>query len=163
MPSNKNRVTSYLNDAEEKALKEFIKKEGISNSEAVNFLIRKQLIEKLPQSKSTFVQNKNAEKVEGLECQVRINRKLFDSVVQVNEKLEEQMAELRERVEHLYSENTKRNSEPITDEQIAAITNQPIWKVRLWRHGQIKPRGKRIKENLAPYRVEDGLWRKSEA
>ncbi|MEM7595116.1 MAG: hypothetical protein AAF383_27065, partial [Cyanobacteria bacterium P01_A01_bin.83] len=39
---------------------------------------------------------------------------------------------------------------PLTDEQIAAATNQPEWKVRLWRHGQQKPRGKRIKKNLEP-------------
>ncbi|MEM7595337.1 MAG: hypothetical protein AAF383_28215, partial [Cyanobacteria bacterium P01_A01_bin.83] len=49
---------------------------------------------------------------------------------------------------------------PLTDEQIAAATNQPEWKVRLWRHGQQKPRGKRIKKNLEPYIVEDGLWKK---
>lgn len=162
MLDSKSETAICLDDAEYIALRDFCTKEGMSFSEGVNFLIKEHLLEKSPNHKDAFLRNENEETIKRLESQLRVNRKLFDSVVQTNEKLEEQIAELRERVEHLYSENTKRNSEPFTDEQIAAITKQPVWKTRLWRHGQMKPRGERIKENLMPYYVDEGFWKKRE-
>lgn len=126
MPSNKPRVASYLDDAEYVALKEFSLKKGISFSEGVGRLIREQLVEKSPKHKDAFLRDENVERIEALEEESQMTGKILVAHVKFNEKLEEQMAELRERVEHLYSENIKRNSEPITDEQIAAITNQPM-------------------------------------
>lgn len=45
MPSNKDRVASYLEDDESQALSEFCKKEGMTASQGVAHLIRTKLIE----------------------------------------------------------------------------------------------------------------------
>jgi hypothetical protein len=45
MPSNKDRVASYLEDDESQALSDFCKKEGMTASQGVAHLIRTKLIE----------------------------------------------------------------------------------------------------------------------
>ncbi len=160
MPSNRERVAPYLGDEQAVAFKEFQEREGLSSSEVVNLLIKKQLIETAGASDKLVTKEYLKEwfddKREFL-LQVAVGRaaewkrlELHEGVIK---KLENKVADLQERLDH-YDRGI------IEDSQIAAITGQSEWKVKLWRHGIQKPRGSRIKAKLRPYEVVDGLWKK---
>jgi uncharacterized C2H2 Zn-finger protein len=159
MPSNKEKVASYLEDDEFLALKQLCKEKGYTNSEAVKHLIRNYLIEDDDEAggKTDLLK----ERLERLE-------RSFDNAItlmfraealarEVNKatgKLEDELEKLKKTVRGEYLNE-------LDDEQIAAITGQSVWKVKLWRYGIQKPRGKKIKKSLEPYIISEGKWKKN--
>lgn len=160
MPSNKEKVASYLEDDEATALKELCKENGYTNSEGVKHLIRNYLIENDSvdqvdheiQMLNERIQKLEKTLDEAVSLMFRSERWTGESRDVIG-KLEEELKQLQSIVRGEYSNE-------LSDEQIAAITGQSVWKVKLWRYGIQKPRGKRIKQNLEPYIVDEGKWKK---
>ena len=208
MPSKKPTVLSYLGEDEYKAFKEFKREKGLSNSEAVNYLIKNHLIEKddSETEKIHHLYNERLKRVEASfnewldkffeqektndwlrkfsvstsEERVKVWSRLnvldnfidkvqnqSESIIRKNQKLadfsleqKEKLNTLEDKVNELKMLEERRFTHWLEDEQIAAITGQSVWKVRLWRYGHQKPRGKRIKAKLSAYEVVDGKWKK---
>jgi hypothetical protein len=160
VPSNKDRVASYLEDDESQALSEFCKENGCSSSQGVSLLIRKHLLEDEEQENPYFYDERRTR----LEKTIDNWATAFLRCHEVTDKLGTLLAMTQDDVDKLKLQLETQEQNKLDDEIIAAVTGQPIQKVYLWRMGLIKPRGHRILKKLAPYVVREGRWvRKSEA
>ena len=158
MPSTKPKVVSYLDDDEKAAFDELCSEHGYSDSKGVAHLIRKQLIE-LDDAKDAIACRGNYEsRIASLEESRNVDivgrRSVADDIVTLNI----EVFDLKEEVIALKQQINEREKGVVTDEQIAAVTAQPVEKVTLWRKGLWKPRGSRILDKLKPYSVVDGRW-----
>lgn len=160
MPSNKPKINSYLDNDELAALDKFGREAGYSRSQAVAHLIRNYLIEN-----DEPLEVKEIE--EGFEGRLKLIETGLDDFAVFNrfnaeraDRQDKLIAELQEEVCRLKGQLKDKPPEVVTDDQVAAATGQPEWKVRHWRHGIAKPRGKRIKANLKPFVVHEGQWTK---
>jgi hypothetical protein len=156
MPSNKDRVASYLEDDESQALSEFCKKEGMTASQGVAHLIRTKLIE--PETGEEKLNHLYDERLKRLERILDNWQTTCFRALSSNEKLQEQQAGIEMELERLKVHIEQEKLNRYDDEAIASITGQPKEKVYLWRMGLTKPRGRRILERLAPYEVREGRW-----
>jgi hypothetical protein len=161
MPSNKEKVASYLEDDEFLALKQLCKEKGYTNSEAVKHLIRNYLIEGGDTDGTGYGIELIQERVERLERSLdNAITLMFRAEALTREgnkatgKLEDELEKLKKTIKGEYLNE-------LDDEQIAAITGQSVWKVKLWRYGIQKPRGKKIKKALEPYVISEGRWEKN--
>jgi tRNA U34 5-carboxymethylaminomethyl modifying enzyme MnmG/GidA len=161
VPSNKDRVASYLEDDESQALSEFCKEKGMTSSQGVAYLIRTKLIE--PETtEGEEIDNLNDERLKRLEETLANWQKSCFRAVRSNEKLQELVAKMEMELERVQAHIKQEQLNRYDDETIAAITGQPKEKVYLWRMGLAKPRGCRILEKLAPYEVKEGRWTRKE-
>ena len=160
MPSNKDKVTSYLEDEYFQAIKGFCQENDYSYSEAVAYLIKKHLVDKEQTPEALVASGHYDERLESLEGHVGRIIETIRCHAERAEKLEEEIAYLQYQLDSLQTNVKDGTSKTLSDEQIAAITGQSEWKVRLWRHAIQKPRGKRIKQKLDFYEVVDGMWRR---
>jgi hypothetical protein len=161
VPSNKDRVASYLEDDESQALSEFCKEKGMTSSQGVAHLIRTKLIkpETAGGGKLDCLYNERLRNVEKtLDNWKRTCLRALNS----NEKLQEQIARMEMEFERVQAHIKQEQLNRYDDETIAAITGQPKEKVYMWRMGLIKPRGCRILGKLAPYEVREGRWTRKE-
>jgi hypothetical protein len=161
VPSNKDRVASYLEDDESQALSEFCKEKGMTSSQGVAHLIRTKLIE--PETtggeKLNHLYNERLKRLEGTldNWQTTCFRALSS-----NERLQELVTKVETELERVQAHIKQEQLNRYDDETIAAITGQPKEKVYMWRMGLTKPRGCRILEKLAPYEVREGRWTRKE-
>jgi hypothetical protein len=153
MPSNKDRVASYLEDDESLALSEFCKENGCSGSQGVSLLIRKSLLENNVETPNLY-----KERLGRLEKTLDNWIDIFFRCNEATEKLSTLLAMTQDDVDRINLQLKRQEQERYDDEIIAAITGQPIQKVYLWRMGLSKPRGRRILEKLAPYQIYEGRW-----
>ena len=153
-------VTSYLEDEHFQAIKAFCEENDYSYSEAVAYLIKKHLVDKEQTPEALVASGHYDERLESLEGEIGEVVQAIKRHVEKAEKLEEEIAYLQCQLDSLQTNVKDETSKTLSDEQIAAITGQSEWKVRLWRHGIQKPRGKRIKQKLDFYEVVDGMWRR---
>jgi hypothetical protein len=157
MPSNKDKVTSYLEDDESQALSNFCKENGCSGSQGVSLLIRERLLCEAEKEKEE-VPNLYKERLGRLEKALDNWIDIFFRCNEATEKLSTLLAMTQDDVDRINLQLKRQEQERYDDEIIAAITGQPIQKVYLWRMGLIKPRGRRILEKLAPYQIYEGRW-----
>ncbi len=160
MPSNKDKVASYLETDEVQALDKFCKEKECSRSQGVVHLIRERLIEGEKVKDRIYVTQLHDKRLKtledyALEYEVRITGNF-----RRNEKLEELIAELQEDVCRLKTEVKAIPPQYFTDDEIASVTGRRLQDVYDWRLGARKPRGKRVLEKLKPYEIVDGQWRK---
>ena len=160
MPSNKDKVASYLETDEVQALDKFCEEKDCSRSQGVVHLIRERLIEDEKVKDRVLVTQLHDERLKtledyALEYEVRITGNF-----RRNEKQDELIAELQEEVCKLKAEIKESTVHSLSDEQIASVTRRRVEEVYDWRMGVRKPRGKNILKALEPYEIVDGLWRK---
>jgi hypothetical protein len=153
VPSNKDKVTSYLEDDESLALSNFCKKNGCSGSQGVALLVRKSLLEE-----TVEISNLYDERLKRLERTLDNCMGIFFRCNETTDKLGTLLAMTQEDVDRIALQLKEQEIRQFDDEIIAAITGQPVQKVYLWRMGLIKPRGRRILEKLAPYQIYEGRW-----
>jgi hypothetical protein len=161
VPSNKDRVASYLEDDESQALSDFCKEKGMTSSQGVAHLIRTKLIEPETAEREE-IDDLNSKRLNWLEETLANWQKTCFRALSSNEKLQEQMTSLEMEFERVLAHIKREQLNRYDDETIAAITGQPKEKVYMWRMGLIKPRGCRILEKLAPYEVSEGRWTRKE-
>jgi len=160
LPSNKDKVTSYLEIDEFEALKEFRDSQGLSNSEAVSLLIRDRLI-KQDESPDWVIRLPELEsKVEFLELELDVTNKTRLSVCEKTEKLEEQISCLQEMIDRLRREVERSSVDWLSDEQVASYVGAREETVREWRLGLRKPRGSNICSLLEEFQLDFGRWRR---
>jgi hypothetical protein len=159
MPSNKDRVASYLEDDESQALNQFCQEKGLTSSQGVALLIRERLIEpeSVEEKKLNHLYN---ERLERLEKDLNHWQLYCFGTIKSNEKLQEQMIEMGSELDKMQAHIEREQNNRYDDETISAITGQPREKVYLWRMGLAKPRGCRILEKLEPYEITEGKWTK---
>ena len=158
MPSNKEKVTSYLNTDEEQAFKKFRDENKLSNSEAVNLLIKNHLIEGEKNAmRGTEKVNLLDKAILPLE-QIEKNALQLKRFCQKNEKLEEQISYLQNEVEELRG-GTVKAVEYFTDDQIASYVGAREETVKEWRLGLRKPRGENICRKLGRFELDFGRWK----
>ena len=160
MPSNKDKVTSYLENDEKQALDELCKENDYSHSQGVAHLIRNYLIENDETPESKAVEPGYEERFNLIELALNVTGALGNQTARKNEKLEEQITELQCTVEKLQKEVQEKPPQYFTDDEIASVTGRRLQEVYEWRLGIRKPRGCRILEKLEPYEIVDGQWRK---
>ena len=161
MPSNKPRIQAYLEPDEATALSKLCDENKISFSEGVSHLIRNHLIENDESEEVQEIEGSYEERLALVESEMEISTKVATQACRKNEQLEGLIAELQEEVCRLKEQLKNKPLEVVSDDQVAAATNQPEWKVKLWRHGAQKPKGARIKERLIPFEVVQGQWVKA--
>ena len=160
MPSNKDKVASYLENDEIQALDKFCKEKDCSRSQGVIHLIRERLIEGEKVKDRVLVTQLHDERIEQLEKTSVSTSEFRVKQAHKNEKLEELIAELQEEVCRLKAEIKESTINSLSDEQIASVTGRRAEEVYEWRMGVRKPRGKNIVAKLEPYEIVDGSWRK---
>ena len=160
MPSNKDKVSSYLETNEVQALDKFCEEKECSRSQGVAYLIQEKLINdrgrelKLAYSEEINGRLSKLEEDAGYSSTVRTN------VCSNLEKQGELIAELQEEVCRLKAKLDDSTINSLSDEQIASVTGRRPEEVYDWRMGNRKPRGKNILAKLQPYEIVDGLWKK---
>ena len=160
MPSNKDKVASYLETDEIQALDKFCQEKECSRSQGVIYLIRNHLIE-------------NDETLE-TECYERTFEKQINFLREANEtatcfrqhyakkteSIEEHLTDLEYKIDQIEKRLDESTIHNLSDEQIASVTGRRMREVYEWRMGIRKPRGKNILKALEPYEIVDGLWKK---
>ena len=160
MPSNKEKVASYLDIDETAALDEFCKENDYSRSQGVIHLIRNYLIE-VDDAKHTIAGFDNYEgRMQVLEDGLFVALKLAQQTARKNEKLEECITALQCEVDTLKKVVKKQPPRRYTDDEIASVTGRRVQEVYEWRLGIRKPRGEKILGKLRYFVIVDGQWRK---
>ena len=160
MPSNKDKVASYLETDEVQALDKFCKEKDCSRSQGVAYLIKERLVE------SEELARCYSEKSKSDDNRILQNEEIAKITNQVGhhclflEKLQEKISFLEEDVSRLKTEIKESTIHYLSDEQIASVTGRRLQDVYDWRMGVRKPRGKNILAKLNPYEIIDGQWRK---
>lgn len=160
MPSNKDKVASYLEDSEIQALDKFCEEKNCSRSQGVAHLINERLIESSRTLETEDSNNNQEQRIGVLETGHLIQLELNQKIAKKNEKLEELIAELQDDVYRLKAQIDDSAIHCLSDEQIASVTGRRPEEVYDWRMGNRKPRGKNILAKLEPYEIVDGLWKK---
>ncbi len=160
MPSNKDKVASYLEDSEIQALDKFCKEKDCSRSQGVAYLIKEKLMhdEEIPIALTYSSEiEKRLKILEGwrIDYEARGTNN-FNSI----ERHDWRIAELQEDVCRLKAEIKEIPPQYFTDDEIASVTGRRLQEVYEWRLGIRKPRGCRVLEKLKPFEIVDGQWRK---
>ncbi len=160
MPSNKDKVASYLETDEVQALDRFCKEKECSRSQGVAYLIQEKLInDRGRELKLAYSEEINRE-LKVLRDDVDFAFKVRTGMCSTLDKQSELIAELQEDVCRLKAEVKAIPPQYFTDDEIASVTGRRLQDVYDWRLGARKPRGKRVLEKLKPYEIVDGQWRK---
>ena len=158
MPSNKEKVASYLDIDETTALDEFCKENGYSRSQGVIRLIRNYLIE-VDDAKHTIAAFGDYEgRIQDLEDEIKSSHQNNYRLVAKSEHLEEQIAILHCTIEKLNEKVYQQPPQCYTDDEIASVTGRRVQEVYEWRLGIRKPRGKNILSRLNSFVIVNGKW-----
>ena len=163
MPSNKDKVSSYLETNEIQALDSFCEEKECSRSQGVAYLIQEKLMHDEEVSLSVTYSSEIEDKLDLLEKAYIAQEKTQTHLCNKNEKLEELIAQLQGDLCRLRKQAQIEDNQWLRDANIAAVTGKPEALVKLWRCGHQKPRGKNILKALEPYEIVDGTWRKKRA
>ncbi len=158
MEENKTAIAGYFDITEEELISEYADKHRMTRSEALEALVKKGagIIDETPKS---LMEDRDFDAWRLVaEDGIMAANKLAVQVLERTKELEEQVAYLESELDKIKALQQDENAKYLNDERIAAITGQSEWKVKLWRHGIQKPRGKIIKRKLEAYAVKDGVW-----
>lgn len=162
MPSNKDKVASYLDQDEVKALDELCQENDFSRSQGIIHLIRNHLIENDNSSEVQEIENDYREKVCSLDERILKIEERGKSLDAKYEDLRGVIGGLRDVIYYLQTNLKAIEPTVYPDDAIAAVTGRRVQEAYEWRLGIRKPRGTRILEKLEPYVVIDGQWRKKQ-
>ena len=162
MPSNKPKVSAFLEQDELEALVDFTKEDSISYSEGIKRLIRKQLIEDSQTQLNPVLNTSYDARVDRLEETVEASKNSLCCCVEKQEKIEEQIAYLQSQISTLTLQLKRNSLEYFTDEQIASYVGAREETVREWRLGLRKPRGSRVCTLLNEFELDYGRWIKKD-
>lgn len=101
MSDDREKVVSYLGDAEAVAFNKLVNKKNLTRSEAVNYLIQNQLL-KLPETPEALIVNQELEeRLEAVERDIQMEIEARIRACEYMERLEENLAHVQEAVESL--------------------------------------------------------------
>ena len=162
MPSNKNKVTLFLDDDEKQKLEELKKEYGEQNSEVVVRLMKATDDVSLLSPEYMIEKNELEGRLERLEKHEEERAIRFACSVEKMERLEEWVCALQSEVDRLRREGVVKPIEYFTDDQVASYVGAREETVKEWRLGYRKPRGENICRKLEKFELDFGRWRRKE-
>ncbi|WP_319422740.1 hypothetical protein [Pleurocapsa sp. FMAR1] len=160
MTEDKTAITGYFDITEEELITAYADKHRVTESRVVEAMTKKGIRHDKEASKGIANSSLLEERLKRLERALDDWVDIHFRCAEKTEKLEEQIARLEQELEELNKTIKMEEPQKLTDEMMAAVTGQSEWKVKLWRHGIQKPRGKIIKQKLEAYKIVDGVWMK---
>ena len=160
MTEDKTAITGYFDLTEEEVIAAYADKHRITESKALEALVKKGIEPKAESLRASEENRIIEEKYTNLNanCERLLSQQL--SLLNRLLALETEIETISRSLDEVKSCQQDVNENRVSDERIAAVTGQSEWKVKLWRHGIQKPRGKIIKQKLKAYTVKDGVWMK---
>ncbi|MEL6438703.1 MAG: hypothetical protein AAFQ80_05530 [Cyanobacteria bacterium J06621_8] len=152
------RIKRFLDANEYEALYNYAHENEVSLVNAIRLLIENYLIENDDTEESQKVEESYEERLKRLEESDQDYEARVTGNFRAVEKLTEQVSELQEETERLQDIVNMSFSAVLSDEEVATIVDEPVFKVKQWRETRAIDINDRAFAALSKYEVFGNKW-----